>query len=136
MIIRIGIFATFLGHGLLALSVNAKWIPLLTYYGFSVNQAMAIMPFIGMLDLFVAVTVLVYPVRIVLLWAALWAFATAFTRPLAGEGIIEFVERAANWSLPLTLLLLQGFPRSVKSLFTITDRKPNAKKNRPRVRTV
>lgn len=135
MIARIGIFGTFIGHGLLALSVNEKWIPLLTCYGLSVNQAKEIMPLIGMLDIFVAFMALLYPIRVVLIWATCWAFLTALSRPISGEGVIEFVERAGNWSVPLVLLLFQGFPRTIRSLFTITD-KVKEKKNRPWVRTV
>jgi hypothetical protein len=121
LIARIGVFGTFSGHGLLALFVNEKWIPLLTCYGFTQIQARDIMPLIGMLDIVVAFTVLFYPIRIVLMWAVFWAFLTALTRPIAGLGLIEFVERAANWILPLSLLMLQGFPKKAKSFFTIRE---------------
>lgn len=136
MIARIGIFGTFLGHGLLAISVNPKWIPLLTCYGFSESQAIFLMPLIGMLDLFVAAMALFYPIRIVLIWAAFWAFITAVSRPISGDGIVEFVERSANWSLPLLLLLLQGVPRTFTALFRVADLERSEKKNRPRVRAV
>ena len=33
-IARIGIFGTFLGHGIVAIGVNPKWIPLLASFGF------------------------------------------------------------------------------------------------------
>jgi len=134
IISRIGIFGTFFGHGLVALSANPKWIPLLTCYGFSENEAVTIMPFIGIVDIAVAFMILFYPLRGILLWAAFWAFMTAVSRPISGDSPIEFIERSANWTLPLMLLMLQGFPLTVKSLFTITDKVK--KKNRPRVRTV
>jgi hypothetical protein len=135
IISRIGVFGTFFGHGLLALSVHLKWIPLLTGYGFSTQQAMQLLPLIGMLDIAVAFVILIYPVRIVLMWAVFWTFLTALSRPISGDGIIEFVERSANWTLPLLLLMLQGFPRTARAAFKITDR-VHEKKNRPWVRTV
>ena len=116
---RIGVFGTFLGHGLLAYSINPKWIPLLTCYGFSESQAKLVMPIIGVVDFFVAAIVLLYPIRIVVVWAVFWAFMTALTRPISGDSWIEFVERSANWCLPLVLLYLQGFPRKVSDVFKI-----------------
>lgn len=49
--------------------------------------------------------VLFKPIRLVLLCAALWAFATALVRPFAGLPVLVFVERDANWAAPLALLL-------------------------------
>jgi hypothetical protein len=42
----------------------------------------------------------------VLLWAIFWAFITALARPMAGEPILEFIERASNWIAPLVLYLM------------------------------
>jgi hypothetical protein len=119
IVARIGIFGTFLGHGVSALFVNNNWIPLLTCYGFSIGHAKQLMPFIGMLDIVVAFIILIYPIRIVLIWAVLWAFMTAISRPISGSEWMEFVERSANWCLPLILLYAQGFPKKTSSLFKI-----------------
>jgi len=121
IIARIGVFGTFLGHGLLAFGVKQEWIPLLTCYGFSELQAQNLMPIIGIVDISVAFITLIYPIRIVLFWATFWAFMTAITRPISGTNWIEFVERGANWCLPLALLLLQGLPKNFKSIFKIRD---------------
>jgi hypothetical protein len=104
--LRIGIACTFTGHGMSALAVKQNWIPLLTVYGFSVEQARTMMPVIGVLDIFVALLVLIHPFRAIVIWAVAWTFATALTRFIAGEGVWEFIERAANWSAPLALFLL------------------------------
>lgn len=66
---------------------------------------------IGGVDLLVAACVLLKPVRLILLWAVLWAFATALMRPLTGVGLLPFVERSANWAVPLALLLQRGMPK-------------------------
>ena len=119
IVARIGIFGTFLGHGIAALFVNSNWIPLLTCYGFSIEHAKELMPLIGMLDITVAFIVLIYPIRIVLIWAVFWTFMTAISRPISGSEWIEFVERSANWCLPLILLYMQGMPKNIPSLFKI-----------------
>ena len=118
-ILRIAGFGTFLGHGIVAISGNPAWIPLLTSFGFSVSFSTYILPYIGILDIIVAFLLLFYPLRFILIWATLWAFMTAISRPIAGYPIWAFVERFANWLVPLALLSLQGFPKDLKSLFKI-----------------
>ena len=123
IVMRIGVFGTFFSHGILALFVKPEWISLITCFGFSVGEATRLMPIIGMVDITVAFITLFYPIRIVLMWAVFWAFMTALSRPISGMSWLEFFERAANWALPLTLLLLQGFPKSVSLFFKIRDKK-------------
>ncbi len=105
-VLRFGIACTFIGHGMNAIAIKPNWIPLLTVYGFSVEQSRMIMPLIGILDVIVALFVLIYPMRTVIMWTIFWAFSTALTRFIAGEGVWEFIERGANWTAPLALLLL------------------------------
>jgi len=102
-VLRIGVFGTFLGHGVLAISVNPSWVSYLTLFGLTLPQISVIMPVIGSLDLIVAVIILLKPNKYILLWAIFWAFATAVIRPISGEDIWSFVERAANWALPLAV---------------------------------
>ena len=102
-VLRIGVFGTFLGHGLLAISVNPAWIPYLTTLGLEPEQIKVIMPMIGSLDILVALWILLKPNKYVVLWAVFWALATAIIRPLSGELFLTFVERAANWAAPLAL---------------------------------
>jgi hypothetical protein len=106
LFLKIGVFGTFLGHGINAILVKASWIHLITTFGFSNEFAIQIMPAIGILDVLIAISILIYPIRIVLIWAIFWAFITALSRPISGEPYIEFIERAANWVAPLALLLL------------------------------
>jgi hypothetical protein len=113
-ILRFGIACTFLGHGMTAISVKPNWIPLLTVYGFSVEQSRMIMPLIGIWDVIVALLVLIYPMRVVIRWAIFWTFSTALTRVIAGEGVWEFIERGANWAAPLALLVLNELPAKEK----------------------
>ena len=105
-VLKIGVFGIFLGHGIYAIQVNQAWVPFLEKVGFSNDIAVQIMPYIGYLDIIVAVSVLIKPVRFILIWAIFWAFLTALMRPIAGGSILDFVERAGNWATPLALLLL------------------------------
>lgn len=118
IIARIGIFGTFLGHGTVALT-DIKWIPLLTCYGFYERQAELLLPYIGMWDIIIAFIILIFPLRGAVVWAVIWAFMTALSRPISGDSFWEFIERAANWSLPLVLLIILGIPKSMKDFFTV-----------------
>lgn len=104
LFLRIGVFGTFFGHGVNAILIKSSWIPLITAFGFSEDFAMKIMPFIGMLDIVVAISILIRPMKEIVYWAIFWAFLTALSRPISGEPMVEFVERASNWVTPLVLL--------------------------------
>ncbi|MBI2666514.1 hypothetical protein HYX13_02785 [Candidatus Woesearchaeota archaeon] len=113
-ILRLGIFGTFLGHGIFALQIKKNWIPYFAAAGIGETTAQTLMPIIGAMDVAVAFVVLFYPLKFALAWAFLWGFTTALIRPLSGEPIWDFVERWANWAAPLALLALQGFPKKMK----------------------
>ena len=116
-ILRIGIFGTFLGHGIFALLVKQSWIPYFTSIGISESTAIILLPIIGMVDILVSILALLKPIRVVLIYASLWAFMTALIRPISGEPIWDFVERTANWAAPLALLYLRGFPKKLREFF-------------------
>ena len=106
LVLRIAVFGTFLGHGILAIGVKADWLKYLNFVGFS-ESASLILQLIGYMDVTVAFLALVLPLDIVLIWATIWAFATASIRPIAGDSILDFVERTSNWAAPLALLLFR-----------------------------
>jgi len=110
-ILRIAVAGEFIGHGVFALQQKAGWIKYFNAVGFSGDQALALMPWIGAMDILLAILTLVRPVRLALLWMALWGFWTALLRPIAGEPVWDFVERWANWGAPLALLMLYGWPK-------------------------
>lgn len=118
-ILRIAVFGAFFGHGIFALGVKQGWIPLITAFGFSETTAATLLPLVGTMDIVVAILTLIWPIRLILMWATVWAFATALARPIAGDPIWDFVERTANWAAPLALLVLQGIPKKLKDIFTV-----------------
>lgn len=113
-VLRIVVAGEFIGHGVFALQVKQGWIPYFTSVGISAGTAATLMPLIGIMDIALAVLILVKPIRLIVLWMALWAFLTALIRPIAGEPIWDFVERFANWGAPLALFLLLDSPRRLK----------------------
>ena len=113
-LLRLGVFGSFFGHGIFALQVKQSWLPYFTAVGLSESVGTVLLPLIGIMDIVVALIALLYPLRIVLVWAAAWGFWTALMRPIAGEPIWDFVERSANWAAPLALLALQGCPKKAK----------------------
>jgi hypothetical protein len=104
-VLRIGVSGTFIGHGCLAISVNPPWVPLITTAGFSDIYATKLMPIIGVIDVIIALIVLLKPHKSVLYWAIFWTFITALSRVIAGQGILEFIERFSNMACPTALLI-------------------------------
>eukprot|EP00736_Rhodelphis_marinus_P004652 Rmarinus@m.24096 len=109
LVLRVGVFGCFWGHGWIAFRglEREKWVPYLNAAGFTRGQALILMPLIGLLDLVIATITLLFPFKILTAWAVVWAFSTAAIRPLAGESLWAFVERAGNWATPLALLWVQ-----------------------------
>lgn len=116
-VLRVAVAGEFLGHGVLALQVKQSWVPYFTSVGISADTAIILLPWIGAVDIALALLILVRPVRVALLWMVLWGFGTALIRPIAGEPIWDFVERFANWGAPLALLILVGWPKNFKEWF-------------------
>lgn len=118
-LLRIGVAGEFLGHGLLAVGGKKDWLGWISQMtGADASTAATLLLLVGAFDVLVAIIVLVKPIRLALLWAAFWGFWTALVRPLVGLDWLDFVERSANWAAPLALLLLLGWPRSVKEWFS------------------
>ena len=117
-ILRISVAGEFIGHGFLALGGKADWIKWISMrIGTSLETSATLLWWIGGFDLVVALVVLVRPIPVILLWATFWGFWTALVRPLVGLGWLDFVERSANWGAPLALLLLIGWPKTLKEWF-------------------
>lgn len=117
-ILRIGVFGTFLGHGIFALQLKPRFIEMLTaFIGVTGSSANNLMYLIGSIDIAVAIFALFYPFRLMLIYASIWGFLTALARPIANDPIWDFIERWGNWAAPLALLYLRGLPKKFKDLF-------------------
>ncbi|MCB9502025.1 MAG: hypothetical protein H6696_08810 [Deferribacteres bacterium] len=89
----------------LRIECKADWIIFLTTVGFTQDMAAKLMPVIGIIDIVIALLALIRPMRFVFIYAFIWALATAMMRPVVGMPIWEFVERSANWAIPLSSFL-------------------------------
>ncbi len=105
--LRVACAAEFIGHGAFGIMTKAAWVPYFGVVGIPPELAWKLMPVIGTIDVSIGLLVgIVRPVRVVLLYMAVWGFVTATIRPLASESIWEFIERASNLVAPLALLVV------------------------------
>src|SRR5204863_9545699 len=107
-ILRIAVCAEFVGHGAFGLITRAAWVAYFGVVGIPERLAWPLMPLIGAWDITVGLVTLVRPMRAALLYMAVWGCWTALLRPLAGEGIWEFLERAGYYGVPLAFRWLSG----------------------------
>ncbi|HEY3081734.1 MAG TPA: hypothetical protein VGM69_17725 [Chloroflexota bacterium] len=121
-VLRVACAFEFVGHGAFGLMTKAAWVPYFGVVGIPPELAWTLMPLIGTVDISVGLIVALRPMRALLLYMAFWGFLTATIRPLAGEPVWEFLERAPNWAVPLAFLCLSGFGRSAKEWLSIASR--------------
>jgi len=119
-VLRIAVAGEFIGHGVFALQVKAGWFKYFEGVGITNPDTITtILLLVGALDILLAILVLVKPIRIAILWMALWGLWTALIRwPFGPDPIWDFVERWANWGAPLALLLTLGPARNWKEWFS------------------
>ncbi len=108
LLLRVAVAAEFIGHGAFGVIGKEGWLPYFDVLGIGESAAWHLMPMQGCIDITLGILLLVSPMRGPLAFMAFWGLFTATLRPLAGEGIWEFVERSYNYGIPLLLLLLYG----------------------------
>ena len=110
---------SFIGHGVFAIQGKEGWFKYFEAVGISnPDTIITLLSLVGILDLALAVLILIKPVRIALLWMALWGLWTAMIRwPIGPDPVWDFVERWANWGAPLALLFLLGWPKKLNEWF-------------------
>lgn len=115
LVLRIGVFGAFLGHGIFALEGKQKFVEMIQgMVPVDGSTAASLLFAVGVVDLLVAFSVLVKPQKFILIYATVWAFMTALARVTAGDPIWDFVERSANWAVPLALLLYIQFKAKIR----------------------
>jgi hypothetical protein len=115
--LRIGAALCFIGHGAFGFITKEAWLSYFAVAGIPEAWAWQLMPLIGAVDVMVGMSVLFAPRGLPLVYMVVWAAWTAILRPLAGESPSETLERAGNYGVPLALLFLTRFPRTVSDLF-------------------
>ena len=107
-ILRVGVAGCFIGHGAFGVITKAAWLPYFGVGGVGESMAWRLMPWIGWMDITMGILALIRPCRALFIWGVVWCVWTALLRPLAGEPVWEFVERAGNYGVPLALLVALG----------------------------
>jgi hypothetical protein len=116
--LRVAAAMCFIGHGSFGIMGKAIWCNYFGVFGIDQHLAYQLMPFVGGMDVLLGIILLIYPLRAIPFWLVIWGFITALLRPLSGEPFPEFLERAGNFGAPLSLLLLGGFPKNFRQLFS------------------
>src|SRR5450432_1904340 len=109
--LRIAAAMCFIGHGAFGIITKPIWLHYFAVFGIGPDVGMQLMPFVGSLDIVLGLSLLVFPTRAVLAWLVIWGTTTALLRPLSGEPVAEFFERAGNFGAPLALLIMHGVDR-------------------------
>jgi hypothetical protein len=115
--LRVASAMCFIGHGAFGIVTKFVWCNYFAVFGIGHVMAYRIMPSLGVLDISMGLLLLFYPARIIVLWLVLWGLITAALRPLSGEPLAEFLERAGNFGAPMALLLLCGTENKIPSWF-------------------
>lgn len=120
-ILRIAVAGEFLGHGMFALQGKEGWFKYFHAVGITAEQTIiTVLLIVGTIDVALALLVLIRPIPIALLYMALWGLWTAMIRwPIGPDPVWDFVERWTNWGAPLALLVLIGWPKSVREWLAI-----------------
>ena len=116
-LLRLGVIGCFIGHGAYGFITKGAWVPYFGVVGIDRTWAYWLMPWIGAMDVSLGLTMAVVPLRIVLLHLIIWGLWTAALRPLSGDSVWEFFERAGNYGVPLAFLVLAGVSHRLRGWF-------------------
>jgi uncharacterized membrane protein YphA (DoxX/SURF4 family) len=111
-----------IGHGAFGIIGKQIWLNYFAVFGIGHALGSQMMPIMGTVDILMGISLLVYPTRAILIWLVTWGAITALCRPLSGEPLAEFIERAGNFGAPLALLILCGGTWNIRGWFSPVDR--------------
>jgi len=120
-VLRFAVVMCFIGHGAFGIITKQIWCNYFAVFGIGQATAYKLMPVVGVMDITMGLSMLIYPTRAVALWLVIWGFITALLRPLSGEPFAEVIERAGNYGAPLAMLLLIGGSATFKGWFKRID---------------
>jgi uncharacterized membrane protein YphA (DoxX/SURF4 family) len=116
--LRIAVAMCFTGHGAFGIITKPIWLNYFAVFGIGHDLGYRLMPVLGTFDILLGLIMLVYPMRAIPAWLVIWGIVTALLRPLSGEPVAEFFERAGNFGAPLALLIMSGgIQKNLKNIF-------------------
>ncbi len=118
-ILRLATAGAFTGHGAYGVVLQKPgWYPFFAELGIGSTAVddRALMAWVGGAEMLLGLSALVLPIPAVLLFMVVWKLGTELVwYPLAGKPAWECVERWANYTAPLALLLVRGWPKTVRA---------------------
>ena len=116
--LRIIIALIFISRAIPSFLGAEEWISLFTNIGVSASIARLLLFFIGISDTTIAILLFVKPMRIAIIWAAIWPIAPAIGTFLAGSSIEhELLHYGSLIVVTVALLFIRGFPKNIKQLW-------------------
>lgn len=115
--LRLACAMCFIGHGAFGIITKAVWCNYFGVFGIGQHTAYQLMPVVGTMDILFGTIMLFYPIRGAFAWLVIWGMFTALLRPLSGEPLAEFFERAGNYGAPFVLLLAIALGEKKKAKF-------------------
>ena len=120
-LLRLATAGGFIGHGAYgAVMAKPGWYPFLAQFGVhrAAADAAALVWWSGGVEMLLGVLALMLPVRALLLFLVAWKLGSELVwYPVAGLPAWEFVERWSNYTAPLALLLVRGWPTTWRAWF-------------------
>ena len=117
--LRLAVAVCFIGHGAFGIITKPIWCNYFAIFGIGHGTAYRLMPLLGLFDVLMGIGMLVHPMRAIPIWLVIWGTLTALLRPLSGEPLAEFIERAGNFGAPLAVLMMSGGVRkNARNIFT------------------
>jgi|SRR5579859_916482 len=108
-LLRLAVAGAFIGHGAYgAVVAKSSWFTYFAALGIpeSVVSLNGLMTLVGVAEITAGVVTLVLPIPALLILMAGWKIFSELLRPIAGEPVWEFVERASNMVAPLALIVV------------------------------
>jgi hypothetical protein len=116
-LLRIATAGALVGHGGFGWAMAKRdWVGYFGAVGVgpaAVHDA-SLMTAVGLFEIALGLLVLARPAPALLLFVVAWKLGTELLRPLAGEPLWEFVERWSNYTAPLALLYVRGWPTTAR----------------------
>ena len=113
-ILRVGTALLLVGHGGFGVWMHKKvWLSYFAEVGISGSTVADwnLYYLIGWFEIALGLAVLLKPVRPLLVFVCAYKLGTEFLRPLAGEPLWEFIERAGSYLAPVALIMVNRYLR-------------------------
>jgi hypothetical protein len=121
-LLRLATAGAFIGHGAYgAVMAKPGWYPFLAQLGLdrAAVDAHALLLWSGGFEMLLGLLALIWPIRALLLFMFVWKIGSELVwYPVTGLPAWEFVERWSNYTAPLALLVVRGWPRTLRDWFT------------------